>query len=233
VWGISAIARGLGKSAQVFGIDAFAFGGEGNANIATGIRVRATGAKTNIGIDAGAGLGEDSWAGRFRGNVHIEGMLTKTSGTFLIDHPLDPENKTLSHSLVESPESLCLYRGKVRLDPAGTAKVRMPDYFAALTKEDEATVTLTPIGSKPFTPAYEWNSDFTEFTIYGEADREVSYLVLADRDDPAAQLFRRPVEEEKGKGHCEKGKLLCPEAYGQAAEELVGVSPRSPRSSSS
>jgi hypothetical protein len=109
----------------------------------------------------------------------------------------------------------------------GEARVRMPEYFAPLTKEEEATVTLTAIGRRPFAVGYEWSPDFTEFTIYGEADREVSYLVLAERDDPAARLFRRPVEEEKGGGHFEKGKLLCPEAYGQSAEQPI-VEPQKP-----
>ena len=40
-------------------------------------------------------------AGRFLDDVQITGHLTKTSGSFKIDHPLDPENKYLSHSLVE------------------------------------------------------------------------------------------------------------------------------------
>jgi hypothetical protein len=156
------------------------------------------------------------WAGYFDGNVHVTGTLSKASGTFLIDHPLDPENKTLRHSLVESPEDLCLYRGKVQLDASGEALVKMPAYFAALTREDDATVSLTAIGSKPFLAAYEWNGAFTAFTVYGEPGREVSYLVLADRDDPVIHQLRRPVEEKKGAGYFEKGQLLNPEAYGKA-----------------
>jgi hypothetical protein len=31
-------------------------------------------------------------------------VLTKGGGPFKIDHPLDPANKTLSHSYVESPD---------------------------------------------------------------------------------------------------------------------------------
>jgi hypothetical protein len=94
----------------------------------------------------------------------------------------------------------------------------MPDYFSELKKEEEATVTLTPIGRKPFLAGYEWNKKHTSFTIYGEPARQVTYIVLADRDDPAIRHFRQPVEEAKGNGNFEKGKLIHPEAYGEPPE---------------
>ena len=164
--------------------------------------------------------GGTAYAGYFSGDVHITGALSKGSGSFLIDHPLDPENKTLRHNFVESPENLCLYRGKIKLNDRGEAQVQMPDYFAALTRENEATITLTSIG-KPFNTGYEWHHDFTEFTVYGEPNREISYIVLADRDDPVMQQLHRPVEEEKGGGNFEKGKLLYAEAYGYPREMSI------------
>ena len=93
--------------------------------------------------DAVYGWTDTGNAGYFSGPVHVTGALSKGSGTFLIDHPLDPENKLLSHSFVESPENLLIYRGKARLDAEGQAVVRMPDYFRALTEESEATIHLT------------------------------------------------------------------------------------------
>lgn len=152
-----------------------------------------------------------SWAARFNGDVHIYGTLSKAHGSFVIDHPLDPENKILRHMFVESPENLCLYRGKVTLDASGEAVVTLPSYFAALTKEEEATVSLTSIG-RPFLAGYEWQSDYTAFTVYGEPGREVSWVTYADRDDPAARKLTRPVEEEKGPDNklCDRGRLLNP-----------------------
>jgi len=120
----------------------------------------------------------------------------------------------LRHNFVESPENLCLYRGKVKLDENGQAIVKMPDYFVALTKETEATVILTPIGKVPFLTSYEWNEDYTFFYIYGQPTGEVSYQVLADRDDPVMRMLYKPVEEEKGNGNFEKGYLIYPKAYG-------------------
>ena len=158
-------------------------------------------------------------AGDFNGNVNITGSLSKGSGSFVIDHPLDPENKLLRHNFVESPENLLIYRGKIQLNENGEALVEMPEYFIALTKEDEASIQLTPIG-KPsgdtrYEFSYEWLANFDSFSIYGEPGRQISWMVLPDRDDPVIHQLARPVEEEKGGNNnlCEKGKLLYPKAY--------------------
>jgi hypothetical protein len=45
-----------------------------------------------------------------------------------------------------------MYRGKVKLGEDGTGTIEMPSYFVSLTKENEATVTLTPVGNH-FLPA--------------------------------------------------------------------------------
>lgn len=69
------------------------------------------------------------------GQLSITGSLSKGSGTFLIDHPLDPKNKLLYHSFVESPDVKNLYDGTVTLDANGEAVIRLPDYFLALNKD--------------------------------------------------------------------------------------------------
>ena len=155
------------------------------------------------------------YAGYFSGPVHVTGSLSKGSGSFVIDHPLDPENKLLRHNFVESPENLLIYRGKAELNAKGEAIVQMPDYFKALTKEDEASIHLTPVG-RPFLTGAEWNNDYSAIIIYGDPDRAVFWEVLADRDDPVIHELGRPVEEVKGGENtlCEKGKLLYPQAYG-------------------
>ncbi|MBU0487477.1 MAG: hypothetical protein KKD31_05940 [Bacteroidetes bacterium] len=147
------------------------------------------------------------------GDVNVTGLVNKAGGSFFIDHPLDPLNKTLRHNFVESPENLCLYRGKVVLDENGQAVVELPDYFVSLTKENEATVSITPIG-KPFLTGYEWNEKYSAFIVYGEPGREISWIVLADRDDPVMKIFYKPTVEWKGNGNLERGKLLFPKAYG-------------------
>lgn len=49
------------------------------------------------------------------GALRVPGALSKGSGTFLIDHPLDPLNKDLVHGFVEAPRYLNIYDGLVRL----------------------------------------------------------------------------------------------------------------------
>ncbi|MGB7923458.1 MAG: hypothetical protein WCF57_09455 [Pyrinomonadaceae bacterium] len=47
------------------------------------------------------------------GNVAVTGSISKGSGTFVIDHPLDPANKDLRHGFVEAPRFDCIYRGRL------------------------------------------------------------------------------------------------------------------------
>src|SRR5690606_32470135 len=54
-----------------------------------------------------------TFAGFFEGDVEVTGNLAKGSGTFKIDHPLDPANKYLYHSFVESPDMMNIYNGNI------------------------------------------------------------------------------------------------------------------------
>ena len=163
----------------------------------------------------GSSSSPSGYGGYFEGDVHVIGNLTKSSGSFLIDHPLDPENKLLRHNFVESPENLLIYRGKATLDQNGEAIVEMPEYFCALVEESEATVNLTPIG-KGFLTAYEFSENRKNFRILGDPKENVAWTVYAERDDPVIHQLARPVEEEKGPDskYCDRGKLLHPIAYG-------------------
>ena len=151
---------------------------------------------------------------QINGNLNVTGTLTKGYGSFLIDHPLDPETSFCRHNFVESPENLADLPGKVKLDDNGEATVEMPNYFKALSAEENATVSLTAIG-RPFLTGYEWDFNLSRLRVYGERDREVAWVVYADRDDPVIHALSQPVEEEKGPGKlCDRGQLLYPKAYG-------------------
>ncbi len=69
------------------------------------------------------------------GNTTVSGTLSKGSGTFLIDHPLDPKNKLLYHSFVESPDVKNIYDGIATLDANGSVNIYLPDYFLALNRD--------------------------------------------------------------------------------------------------
>ena len=85
------------------------------------------------------------FAGFFEGNVLVNGTLAKAGGSFLIDHPLDPANKSLSHSFVESPDMKNIYDGVTTLDVTGEAVIMLPDWFGALNFDFR--YQLTCIGS--------------------------------------------------------------------------------------
>ncbi len=116
-------------------------------------------------------------------------------------------------------EALCVYRGKVTLDGEGRCAVRLPEYFPALTREEEATVILTPIGPSPFPVSYDWRGDHGAFEVFGEAARDVSYFVMAERDDATHRFYREPVEQEK-EGE-DVGRHLCPQAHGRVPEPVA------------
>ena len=58
------------------------------------------------------------------GNVDVIGTLSKGGGSFKIDHPLDPANKYLYHSFVESPDMKNMYDGNVTTDDAVWRRLR-------------------------------------------------------------------------------------------------------------
>lgn len=158
------------------------------------------------------------YAGYFDGKVHINGNLSKSSGSFKIDHPLDPENKYLSHSFVESPDMMNIYNGNVTTDAKGLAVVTLPDYFTALNRDYR--YQLTVIGQFSRAIVLRKIKD-NRFAIKTDKPRvEVSWQVTGIRQDAYARANRIQVEEEKT-GQ-ERGAYLNPEAFGQPQEKGVG-----------
>src|SRR5919107_3863957 len=87
----------------------------------------------------------NDYAALLDGKVKITGNLEKAGGSFKIDHPLDPANKYLHHSFVESPDMKNVYDGVVVLDNKGKAEIELPDWFGILNKDFR--YQLTAIGA--------------------------------------------------------------------------------------
>jgi len=158
-------------------------------------------------------LSSSGFAGRFFGNVDVAGTLTKTSGSFKIDHPLDPENKWLYHSFVESPDMMNIYNGNVTTDANGEATVELPAWFGALNRDYR--YQLTTIGG----PAQAWiASEIANNRFVIKTDQpnvKVSWQVTGIRQDAWANANRIQVEVPKtGR---EKGKYAHPEVHGKPA----------------
>ena len=190
---------GIGVSGR-----ALAYGGWFSAN-----------GNSGTGIYASAPL--SGVAGFFDGNVVVTGTLSKGAGSFKIDHPLEPENKYLSHSFVESPVMKNIYDGLAMLDDKGEAWVMLPEWFEALNKDFR--YQLTCIGG--YAPVYVAEKvSNNRFKIGGgKSGMEVSWQVTGIRKDPFANAHRIPVEEQKMMS--DRGYYLHPEAYSQPKEKSI------------
>jgi hypothetical protein len=152
----------------------------------------------------------EAGSGGFSGNLSVTGSVSKGSGSFRIDHPLDPENMYLSHSFVESPDMMNVYNGNVTLDEQGTAWVELPDYFEVLNRDYRYQLTPPGAAAPDLHIAREISGN--RFMIAGgQPGMRVSWQVTGVRDDPFARM--NPIRVEEAKPPAERGSLLHPEAY--------------------
>jgi hypothetical protein len=159
----------------------------------------------------------DGLAGLFSGNVQITGNISKGGGSFKIDHPLDPENKYLYHSFIESPDMMNIYNGNITTDANGEAVVELPSYFEALNRDFR--YQLSVIGTFAQAIVAEEISN-NRFTIKTSAPRvKVSWQVTGVRQDAYANKHRIPVEELKNEN--ERGHYLYPEVFNQPEEKSI------------
>jgi hypothetical protein len=149
------------------------------------------------------------YGGFITGRLYVNGYIQKLGGSFKIDHPLDPENKYLLHSFVESPDMKNIYDGVVSLDRYGTAVITLPDWFEVLNKDFR--YQLTSIGG--FAAVYiaeELNEN--RFKIAGGyPGMKVSWQLTGIRKDVFAEKYRLPIEELKPER--ERGFYLRPELF--------------------
>jgi hypothetical protein len=168
------------------------------------------------GMSFNGGLGINGGVG-INGALRVSGSLSKGGGGFKIDHPLDPANKYLSHSFVESPEMLNVYTGTVVTDEQGEATVGLPGFFEALNRDPRFQVT--PLGQLALATVDGGVRD-GRFTIRTDKPGvTVSWQVTGVRQDPWAEAH--PVVVEEPKPTAERGLFLHPEVHGQSPEMSV------------
>ncbi len=167
--------------------------------------------------------GYGAWAGYFdgwttcKGTLEVQGTLTKSAGSFRIDHPLDPENKFLQHSFVESPDMKNIYDGVVTTDVNGDATVTMPEWFTALNRDFR--YQLTVIGQFAQAIVSE-KLDGNRFSIKTDKPKvEVSWQVTGIRQDAYANAHRIAVEVDKDPKQV--GLYIDPAAFGQAPDRQL------------
>ncbi len=155
------------------------------------------------------------------GNCNITGSITAASANsgikaFKIDHPLDPENKYLMHSSVESPDMKNIYDGVVTTDGAGNACIDLPDWFGALNRDFRYQLTVVDASTFALVRVTRELSD-NRFCIASNVPNiKVSWQVTGIRQDALANASRIVVETDKPAAL--RGTFLHPEAFGHPAE---------------
>lgn len=140
------------------------------------------------------------------GNLNVVGNLTKGGGNFKIDHPLDPYNKYLIHSFVESPERTNIYSGNVVTDANGVGIVTLPAYFEAANTDFRYQLTAIGANARAWIATEINNNTFTVQTDIPNV--KVSWQVTSTRTDNFAKS--NPYSPEQEKEPEMKGKLLYP-----------------------
>jgi hypothetical protein len=251
VYGSSSIGYGVyGESNSSYGVDGFSNSGDGVRGYSERGRGVVGQSKSFIGVDgfsnssygvrgvsnSGAGVYGSStgsgYAAYLDGRVYIRGPLEKPAGSFKIDHPLDPANKYLSHSFVESPDMKNVYDGVVILDDKGEAEIELPDWFGALNKDFRYQLTAVGAPGPNLYIAEEISDGVTNhgnssnknnksrFKIAGgTSGMKVSWQVTGIRQDPYAKAH--PIQVEEDKPAKERGYYLYPDLYGQPAEKGI------------
>ena len=159
------------------------------------------------------------FAAFFLGDVDVDGNLSKAGGSFKIDHPLDPANKYLYHSFVESPDMMNIYNGNVTTDAAGRSVVQLPEWFETLNRDFRYQLTVLGQFAQAIVASKVANHQFVIKT--DKPNVEVSWQVTGIRQDAWANAHRIPVEVSKPAA--ERGSYLHPELFGASAEKSLGV----------
>ncbi len=186
------------------------------------------GSPNNIGTYGGATLGSwgvgvygeawanstANWAGYFGGDVNVTGLLFSPAKANRIDHPLDPENRYLQSSDVQSPEMINVYSGNATTDNNGDAEVVLPEYFMAVNSDFRYQLTVVGQFAQAIVASEIRDNRFAIKT--DKPTVKVSWQVTGIRQDQFAQAHR--VEPEAAKQPFEIGKYLHPELYGLGEE---------------
>ncbi|MEF2976094.1 hypothetical protein [Subtercola sp. YIM 133946] len=136
-----------------------------------------------------------------QGNAHINGTLSKVAGSFKIDHPLDPDNKWLSHSFVESPDMMNIYNGNATTDGGGNATVSLPAYFTALNRDFRYQLTVIGDFAQAVVSKEVANNSFAIKT--DKPNVKVSWQVTGIRQD--AYAAEHPIVVETAKDPADVG----------------------------
>lgn len=186
------------------------FGGDGSGGAFTGGNSSLYG----DGVDAFAGSGI---AGYFVGNIDVTGQIFSSAKDIRIDHPLDPANKYLVHSSVESSEMMNIYTGNITTDSQGNATVQLPEWFESLNTDFRYQLTVIGQFAQAIVSQEIENHRFVVKT--SAPNVKVSWQVTGIRQDAYAKAHTLVVEQEKEVRM--RGFYIHPELYGAPPEKQI------------
>jgi hypothetical protein len=221
VWGNS---TGTGANVGVLGLGATGVQGVGDA---WGVLGQSSSTSGSGGGFSNSTTGDalftynqsGGYAAFFDGNVDVDGNLSKAGGSFKIDHPLDPANKYLYHSFVESPDMMNIYNGNATTDASGSAVVTLPAWFETLNRDFRYQLTVMGQFAQAIVASKVANHQFTIKT--DKPNVEVSWQVTGIRQDAWANAHRIPVEVEKAQA--DRGLYLHPELFGAPPAKSIAL----------
>ena len=152
-----------GASDTSTGVDGISRSGDGVVGQSLGIKTYGVRGRCDNGYGM-IGFTHSGYAAYLGGNVVITGNLQKGGGSFKIDHPLDPANKYLHHSFVESPDMKNVYDGVIVLDNKGEGEIELPDWFSALNKDFRYQLTAIGAPGPNLHIAKEISDDVTNYS---------------------------------------------------------------------
>jgi hypothetical protein len=152
------------------------------------------------------------------GNSFTLGSIRGASKSFVIDHPLDPANKVLTHISIESPDAYNLYQGMVVLDATGQAWVELPTYYEALNKDSRYQLTCVGGWAQVYIADEVNNNRF--HIAGGKPNMKVSWQVTGTRHDPWMRDNKPATERLKKED--EVNTYFYPKGYGQPEEKGFG-----------
>ncbi|HOZ31027.1 MAG TPA: hypothetical protein PLL66_08935, partial [Bacteroidales bacterium] len=217
VYGSNSATLGTGDGPGVYGVGRTGVYGQTTNGQYFGVygeNISTSMTDDNIGV---AGWGWVGVFGQYDGTdgfgVFSDGELGSSGiKSFVIDHPLDPENKMLKHFCAESPEVLNIYRGNVVLNENGEAVVNLPNYFSEININ--FSYYLTPIGGAAPQLHVKEEVIGNSFVIGGGTENlKVSWVLYAERNDKYIQA--NPISKQTEVNKRRKGTYIHPKLFGQ------------------
>lgn len=136
--------------------------------------------------------------------------ISKPSGTFLIDHPLDPANKDLAHAFIEGPRNDLIYRGEaVLVAGRATVDIDMASHmtagtFAALTTNARVTSLQNQDGFARLRPGAIAGGSFEIICEDAASTDAVTWVVMAERNDP----YVREIDPNCSRDEATNGRFI-------------------------